>query len=1168
VPVESRFRILRPHARGGLGEVFIARDAELNRDVALKEIQARFADDSDSRSRFVLEAEVTGGLEHPGIVPVYGLGQYEDGRPYYAMRFIRGDSLKEAIELFHRAAGQRAPSSGHGTSDSTPSQSTLPALAFQSVEFRTLLGRFVDVCQAISYAHSRGVLHRDLKPGNIMLGKYGETLVVDWGLAKVQDNEDSTQASGEGVLRPSSGSGITPTMFGSVIGTPGYMPPEQAMGQLDQLGPTSDVYSLGATLYHVLTGRSAFRGDDYNALLENVKAGRFEPPRGLQGNLPRSLEAVCLKAMSLESANRYSTPQLLADDIERYLADEPVSAFAEPVMTRSLRWARKHRTVTTATAAVVLVLAVSLGMFSTILSSKNTELRKTNSQLAEANIRERDAKTLAQTNESIARRQSQLALYTLTAVVSDVQAGLDGLAGGTDIRRRILKTALEKMESVSTQYIQQSSIDSSTWLALNELGEVINEFGNQPSSNPADGGGPDSAAAMTSTITDEQSSATRMAESLFLRALEIARQLHKNHPDDAETQRKLTVSLDHLGHASTVLGKTDEALLYVEEGLQIRRGMLTADPDNVAKQRDLSSSFEQLGDVLLELGRTEEALTLFQDKLRIARQLVEADSLKPDYQQNLTIALDRLGDVFLKTGHTDDALTHYQEAWIVSKALADSHPEDTRHQTTCWISSTTLADVFLILGKTEEAIAQFQEGANVCRRMAAVDPRDAEKQRYLAIAVNRIGNVLMIQGRLDDARMQLQEGLQISQALAAADQNNVLYQRDLTVSYELLGRIALSLNETELARTHSENSVKVTRALSESDPNNSQKLRDLAISLERLGQVSLALGKTDDAIQYFLEELAIAKRRLQTDPSDADADRFVSVVDDFLGDIYLKLKRIDEALTNFQNSMAIRRRLAAVDPINADGQNDLALSVDHLGDVCLAQSKPAEAVKHFQEGLEIRQRLAKADLSNAERQTGCVVSLYKIGLAWQASDQFSQAAESFDAGTVVLKNMIESGMSVTQATGYLTTMENLAASSRLMNSALSDWATLLEQPAESLPALLETRGMMMIRRSNPAAAAEAANKLRELQNATHMQLYNAACVLSLCAATVQAADGQELDAAQSTQREAWIVEALETLKQSIEKGWADFAHMQQDPDLTILREHEEFKALLPRDSPK
>ena len=352
---DCRFRILRPHARGGLGEVFVALDEELGREVALKQIQDRFAADPESRARFVLEAEVTGGLEHPGIIPVYGLGSFPDGRPFYAMRFIRGDSLKEAIERFHRAE----------LSERDPGERTL--------ELQRLLRRFIDVCNAIAYAHSRGIVHRDLKPGNVMLGPYGETLVVDWGLAKPIGRTATTEQPPERTLRPSSGSGFTPTQVGAVIGTPQFMSPEQAAGHLDELGALSDVYSLGTTLYCLLTGHAPFSDSDVGAVLRKVQSGEFPPPREVNKEIPGALEAICLKAMALQPGDRYDSPRSLANDLEHWLADEPVTAWRDTASTRARRWARRHNTVVAGGLAVLLTAFIALAISTVVVSRKQRE---------------------------------------------------------------------------------------------------------------------------------------------------------------------------------------------------------------------------------------------------------------------------------------------------------------------------------------------------------------------------------------------------------------------------------------------------------------------------------------------------------------------------------------------------------------------------------------------------------------------------------------------------------------------------------------------------------------------------------------------------------------------------------------------------------------------------
>ena len=254
----QRFRIVRPHARGGLGAVFVALDGELNREVALKQILEQHADDPFSRERFIAEAEITGGLEHPGVVPVYGLGTDAGGRPYYAMRFIKGDSLKEAIAQFHEDETLRMEAGR------------------RSLELRKLLRRFIDVCNAIDYAHSRGVIHRDIKPANIILGKHGETLVVDWGLAKSVGRADPS--AGEQTHRP-----IVERLIRDPArqraGHARLHEPRAGAGRSRRgwaRGPTSTAWAPRFTA--CLTGKPPFEGEDVGAILHAVQEGRFPRP--------------------------------------------------------------------------------------------------------------------------------------------------------------------------------------------------------------------------------------------------------------------------------------------------------------------------------------------------------------------------------------------------------------------------------------------------------------------------------------------------------------------------------------------------------------------------------------------------------------------------------------------------------------------------------------------------------------------------------------------------------------------------------------------------------------------------------------------------------------------------------------------------------------------------
>ncbi len=361
----GRYRIVRRHARGGLGEVFVAVDSELKREVALKQILERHADDPRSRARFLLEAEITGGLEHPGIVPVHGMGFDEFGRPYYAMRLLRGGTLKDAIARFHGDASPRADAGA------------------RSLALRELLGHLDAACAAVHYAHGRGVLHRDLKPSNIVVGEHGETVVLDWGLAKAAGPATPPPPGGDPVAAPPGDSAMT--LDGSALGTPAFMSPEAAAGDLGAIDARTDVYGLGATLYCILAGRSPFGGDDLRVLIGQICAGDFPRPRAVDPAVDPALEAVCLKAMALWPSGRYGSAGELAGDLKRWAADEPVLAMAEGPRRRLARWVRRHASRVAAVSTLLATAAVTLGLAAALIAGERGRVAEARDLLAVGN---------------------------------------------------------------------------------------------------------------------------------------------------------------------------------------------------------------------------------------------------------------------------------------------------------------------------------------------------------------------------------------------------------------------------------------------------------------------------------------------------------------------------------------------------------------------------------------------------------------------------------------------------------------------------------------------------------------------------------------------------------------------------------------------------------------
>jgi serine/threonine-protein kinase len=702
-PVVAGHEILGVLGHGGMGAVYKARHLKLDRVVALKMILAGSHASPDQVSRFLTEAQAVAHLQHPNIVQIYEVGE-ADGLPYFALEFVDGGSLSDRL----RAGPQDAPAAA----------------------------RLVEtLARAMDHAHANGIVHRDLKPANILLTAAGDLKITDFGLAKRLEGDTGQ------------------TRTGAILGTPGYMAPEQAGGELRGITPATDVYALGAILYHLLTGRPPFQAatpmDTVMQLLEQEPVA----PSRLTARLPRDLETICLKCLRKEPEQRYPRAGDLADDLARFLSGRSILARPVGRPERLWRWTRRNPGVA-ALAAAVLLLLLAVSVTSTaaaLLIGREKEQAvqarheaETNADLArraqaQAEAAERQAKTAEQqaktaqetaegarrdadTNAALAHEQAGLALETLSNLLVSVRLYLKDTPGTQRLKQAFAKQALEKLARIAPNVERATLADASKAEAHRFLGTIYLELGKVKEARPHF----EQCHAILAALAErEPSDKTRRdltvadnalgdvhlllgdrvaARRHYLRALAARQAIHDADPKSEAARVDLATSHVKAGNASDGA----EALGHYQKALELRQALEAAAPPNATgPRRDVWIVYNLLGDLSLRGQDPREALRHYRLGLERAQKLVDLNPRSPGARHGLAVSHEKIGAAYQADNDRKAALEHLNKALGLLNPLVKEDVENLALQ-------TTLTTVLARGGVHKEAAAR----AEALRRLA------------------------------------------------------------------------------------------------------------------------------------------------------------------------------------------------------------------------------------------------------------------------------------------------------------------------------------------------------------------------------------------------------------------------------------------------------------------
>jgi serine/threonine-protein kinase len=862
---EIRYAGGKVHARGGLGEVLRADDTALHRPVALKRMREKCRHDAAARKRFIREAEITGQLQHPGVVPVYGFARDQAGDPVYAMRFVEGTTLHDAIAAFHSAAA--------------PDYSALP--------FRQLLARFVAVCQTIAYAHSRGIIHRDLKPANVMLGEFGETVVLDWGLAKSVGVADDEPPSAEPATFDDSA-----TRAGQVIGTPAFMSPEQASGEAN-LGPASDIFSLGAVLYSILVGRAPYSSSDVE-MLERIRRTEYPSPRIVQPMVPRPLEAVCRTAMAREPSARYTTAKALAEDVERWLAGDVPAVYRETLPERARRWSRRHRLLVNAVAITILVAGIAAGVGAALLYRE---------QKATAAQRDR-----ADENYALADETATELITTLLENPRLKEADFH------HARRDLLQRVVPLYEKLVAQRPDDERGRFNQALMHYRLAEVHDELG------------------------ERQAALERMT-----RARSLLEALITERPDRPEYALHAATCDARSGQYLYTLGRNVDA----EAVLKRAHDHLAARPDDPEAVRRLAETNTNYAYVLHALGKFDQSAELYQAAIAYRHPGPKADARCMAAEFVRAKAINNYATLLREQRRHKDAVAQQKDAIEAIDALATAHPDYPRFRLQHGFWELNLAILLMDQGEDMERAEQLARGAvrrieEIAQRLPAVFEVRKDHARALAV----LANILNAINKREEAGRLNQEAERRLRQLVAEFPDTPAAKGALADLLAGRGSRLTNANDLAGARKALDEAVALRDEVLRAAPDDYEAISARRDLYTRVGDLLTAEQKFDEAAVQYQTQLRQYREARRTTPHEPTLIEGEALA-------LMSLGNLASARGDFAGSLPhFRAVLEVAGPLLADRgrlQTREIVRNGHWGlaDGLMNLKRPAEAVPHW-----------------------------------------------------------------------------------------------------------------------------------------------------------------------------------------------------------------------------